>query len=92
VVFGEPIPHDALTRCDMEARLAHCFLLVGTSAVVYPATAFPQTAAQRGVPLVEMDPEPTALSNLAQIILCGPAGEVLPRLADAVPRQRAARA
>lgn len=87
VMFGEPIPTDALARCEVETRLADCFLLVGTSAVVYPAAAFPQMAARRGVPLIEIDPEPTALSDLVEYTLRGPAGEVLPRLADAVLRR-----
>jgi NAD-dependent deacetylase len=84
VMFGEPIPHDALARCYAETERADLFLLVGTSAVVYPAAAFPQMAARRGVPLIEVDPELTALSEVVDVALRGPAGEVLPRLADAV--------
>jgi NAD-dependent deacetylase len=84
VMFGEPIPPDALDRCYQEAARCDLFLLVGTSAVVYPAAAFPQMAYRRGVPLIEVDPELTALSELVDLPLRGPAGEVLPRLADAV--------
>ncbi len=90
VMFGEPIPADALARCEMESRLADCFLLVGTSAVVYPAAAFPQMAARRGVPLIEVDPEQTVLSDIVEYALRGPAGEVLPRLADAILRRKRA--
>ncbi len=82
-MFGEPIPPDALERCFAETALADLFLLVGTSAVVYPAAHFPQLANQRGVPLIEVDPEPTALSELATVALRGPAGEVLPLLLQA---------
>jgi NAD-dependent deacetylase len=84
VMFGEPIPQDALARCYAETERADCFLLIGTSAVVYPAAMFPQLAARRGVPLIEIDPELTALSELVDIALRGPAGEVLPLLAAAV--------
>jgi NAD-dependent deacetylase len=80
VMFGEPIPPDALDRCFAETNLADLFLLVGTSAVVYPAAHFPQLAYQRGVSLIEIDPQPTALSELAAVALRGPAGEVLPLL------------
>lgn len=83
VMFGEPIPPDALDRCFAETALADLFLLVGSSAVVYPAAHFPQLAHQRGVPLIEVDPEPTALSELAAVALRGPAGEVLPLLLQA---------
>lgn len=84
VMFGEPIPQDALARCYAETERADCFLLIGTSAVVYPAAMFPQLAARRGVPLIEIDPELTALSELVDIRLRGPAGEVLPLLAAAI--------
>jgi NAD-dependent deacetylase len=84
VMFGEPIPPDALSHCYAETERADLFLLVGTSAVVYPAAMFPQMAARRGVPLIEVDPELTALSEIVDVALRGPAGEVLPRLADAV--------
>lgn len=84
VMFGEPIPPDALERCFTETNRAELFMLVGTSAMVYPAAHFPQLAYQRGVPLIEVDPEPTALSALATVALRGPAGEVLPLLLRAV--------
>jgi NAD-dependent deacetylase len=84
VMFGEPIPPDALERCFAETNQADLFMLVGTSAVVYPAAHFPQLAYQRGVPLIEIDPEPTALSDLASIVLRAPAGEALPLLLQAV--------
>ncbi|MGE0229119.1 MAG: NAD-dependent deacetylase [Dehalococcoidia bacterium] len=84
VMFGEPIPPDALERCYAETAMADAFLLAGTSAVVYPAAMFPQLAYQRGARLIEVDPEPTALSELATVTLRGPAGEMLPLLLRAV--------
>lgn len=88
VMFGEPIPPLALEECFAQTERAELFLLVGTSAVVYPAAHFPQLAAQRGVPLIEIDPEPTALSELATVALRGPAGEVLPLLLRAARASR----
>lgn len=84
VMFGEPIPPDALERCYAETAMADVFLLVGTSAVVYPAAMFPQLAYQRGAQLIEIDPEPTALTELATVALRGAAGEMLPLLLRAV--------
>jgi NAD-dependent deacetylase len=84
VMFGEPIPAAALARCDAETRRADCFLVVGTSAVVMPAAGFPLLAWQRGVPLVEVNPEPTPLSEYAEVSCRGPAGELLPELAAAL--------
>jgi len=84
VMFGEPIPHSALVRSAEETARADLFLSVGTSAVVYPAAQYPITAAQRGVPLIEVNPEPTPLTPLAAVALRGASGEVLPRLVEAV--------
>jgi NAD-dependent deacetylase len=84
VMFGEPIPPDALERCYAETLRCDLFLIAGTSAVVYPAAHFPQLAVQHGAPLIEVDPEPTALSALATVTLRGPAGDLLPRLLAAV--------
>jgi NAD-dependent deacetylase len=89
VGFGEPVPPYALRRCGEETQLADVFLTVGTTAVVYPVAHYPQYAVQLGIPLIEVDPEPTAISDLATVILRGPSGEVLPRLVEAVKlRQR----
>ncbi len=84
VMFGEPIPADALGRAGAETRRADCFLVVGTSAVVMPAAGFPLLAWQRGVPLVEVNPEPTPLTEYAEVSCRGAAGERLPALVAAL--------
>ena len=89
VMFGEPIPPTALRRCADETAQADLFLSVGTSAVVYPAAQYPILAAQRGVPLIEVNPEPTPLTPLAAVVLRGTSGDVLPRLVEAVRARRA---
>ena len=86
--LGEPIPPYALERCAEETRTADVFMLVDTTAVVYPAAEYPQMAWRRGVPLIEVDPDPTSLSELATVVLRGPAGEALLQLVDAVRGRR----
>ena len=88
VMFGEPIPPSALQRCAEETARADLFMCIGTSAVVYPAAQYPIEAAQRGVPLIEVNPEPTPLSRLATEVLRGASGEALPRLAESVRVRR----
>ncbi len=88
VMFGEPIPPLALRRCAETVWETDCFLTVGTSAVVYPAAQYPADAVNRGVPLIEVNPEPTALTDLATIVVRMPSGEALPRIVEAVRRQR----
>ena len=82
VMFGEPIPKDALDECYRQAFLADVFLTVGTSAVVYPAAEFPVMAKRRGVPLIEINPEETALSDIADIVVRAPSGIAVPRLVE----------
>ena len=84
VMFGEPIPPSALKRSEEETMRADLFLSIGTSALVYPAAQYPMLAVQRGVPLIEINPEPTPLTEVASEVLRGPSGEVLPALVDAV--------
>ncbi|HLB29510.1 MAG TPA: NAD-dependent deacylase [Dehalococcoidia bacterium] len=80
VMFGEPIPADALQRCHEETYRCDCMLLVGTSALVYPAADFPVIAKRRGANLIEANPRETALTDLCDVVLSGAAGTVLPRL------------
>jgi NAD-dependent deacetylase len=82
VMFGEPIPLDALESCQRESRLCDCMLLVGTSAVVYPAAEFPVIAYRRGAKLIEINPMETPLSGVSAAVLRSPAGEVMPMLVE----------
>jgi NAD-dependent deacetylase len=86
VMFGEPIPEDALRECYRQAALADAFIVVGTSAVVYPAADFPVMAKRRGAPLIEVNPEPTALSGIADVAIRAPAGVALPILVEMLER------
>jgi NAD-dependent deacetylase len=89
VMFGEPIPHDALSECISQTHMCDCMLLVGTSGVVYPAAGFPQDVKMAGGRLIEINPNETALTVLCDIILRALAGTSLPLLVERV-RQLAA--
>ncbi|MEX1103022.1 MAG: NAD-dependent deacylase [Dehalococcoidia bacterium] len=82
VMFGEPIPEDALRACYLQASLADAFIVVGTSAVVYPAAEFPVMAKRRGAPLIEVNLEETPLTAIADVTVRAPAGVSLPALVD----------
>ncbi|MEX2080094.1 MAG: Sir2 family NAD-dependent protein deacetylase, partial [Dehalococcoidia bacterium] len=82
VMFGEPIPADALLECERQAVFADVFLVVGTSAVVYPAASFPIMARRRGVPLIEVNPFETELTPIADIVIRATAGEALAELSS----------
>ncbi len=84
VMFGEPIPQDALESCYREAQRADAVLLLGTSAVVYPAAEFPAIAYRRGAKLIEVNPQETPLSDICSAVLRAPSGEALPKLLELV--------
>ena len=81
VWFGERLPAEALQAADRAARQARLVLVVGTSSLVVPAASLPLVAREQGAYIVEVNPEPTPLSPLADERLSGPAGQILPILA-----------
>ena len=80
VMFGEPIPPNLLETCHNATQKADLFLTIGTSAIVYPAAQFPIIAFEKGIPLIEINPETTPLSEFATINLRRPSGEILPEI------------
>ncbi len=86
VMFGEPIPRDALDECVEQTWLCDCMLLIGTSAVVYPAAGFPMDVKGKGGTLIEVNPNETPLTRYADVILRAPAGEALPRIVERLRR------
>ncbi len=84
VAFGEPIPTDVLEICRREAMSSDCTLVIGTSAVVYPAAELPVMAKRRGAYLIEINPYETDLSYMCDLSLQGSSGEVLPKLVSRV--------
>lgn len=82
VMFGEPIPRDALDECARQAEMCDCMILIGTSAVVYPAASFPEHVLNSGGALIEVNPMETPFSTYSEVVLRGPAGDVLPIVAE----------
>jgi NAD-dependent deacetylase len=80
VWFGELLPADAMRRAEEAAGEASLFLVIGTSALVYPAASLPEIARRSGAYVVEINIEPTPLSPFAHEVIAGPAARVLPAL------------
>src|SRR5262245_12133282 len=85
VWFGEALPEAALGAAFGAARSAALFLVIGTSAVVYPAAGLPAVAAGAGAWVVEINTEPTAITEQVDEVLRGPAAAVLPALFGTAP-------
>ncbi|MEO8507362.1 MAG: NAD-dependent deacylase [Betaproteobacteria bacterium] len=83
VWFEEMLPEDALAAALSAVERCDVLLVAGTSAEVYPAAELPARARRHGAVVVEINPNPTALSAQADYTLRGPAGVVLPALVAA---------
>jgi NAD-dependent deacetylase len=80
VLFGEMLPAGAFENAATSAAACDLCFVIGTSAVVYPAAAIPEIARDAGAYVVEVNPEPTPLSDFCDEVLTGKAGEILPRI------------
>jgi len=80
VLFGEQLPEQAVSAAFELARTCDLMLVAGSSLVVYPAADVPLVAAQAGAPLVIVNAEPTPFDHLADAVVRGRSGEVLPEL------------
>jgi len=82
VFFGEAMPATAVEKAFAAARDSDLMLVVGSSLVVYPAAGVPVAAAEAGAPLVIVNAEPTPLDAMADAVIRGRSGEILPRLLE----------
>ncbi len=88
VWFGELLPADQWNSSERAARGADVFFSIGTSGIVYPAASLPIIAKESGAYLVEVNPERTPLSDRADEVLLGIAGEFLPALVDGLKERK----
>ena len=85
VWFGEALPDDAWERSVAAVSAADLAVVVGTSAIVYPAAGLPELAVANGIPVIEVNPEPTPLSSVATVSLRESAATALPTLLQRLP-------
>lgn len=80
VWFGETLPRDALERAFAAATRCDAFFAIGTSGRVEPAASLPRYAKRAGARFIEINPDATPLSAIADFVLRGKSGEVLPKI------------
>ena len=88
VWFGEALPQAHLDRATKLAEGADVMLVVGTSGLVQPAASLPFLAKRSGAVIVEVNPNPSAITRMADLWLQGPSGEMLPQVVRAIRDQR----
>jgi NAD-dependent deacetylase len=84
VWFHEMLPPGVWEAAARATARCQCFLVVGTSTVVYPAAGLIDLARACGATVIEVNPEMTEAGAAGAIHLRGPAGVVLPRLVEEV--------
>lgn len=80
VWFGEALDAAVLRVAMRAAERADVCLVVGTSALVQPAASLAAITREAGGRVIEVNPADTPLTPLADEVLRGPAGEVIPQI------------
>lgn len=80
VMFGEMLDEQVLVSAQAAATECELFLVVGTTAAVYPAADLPVLAATHGASLVTINLESILIDDVASVVLRGTAESLLPKL------------
>ncbi|RME05282.1 MAG: NAD-dependent deacylase [Planctomycetota bacterium] len=80
VWFGEMLDPEVLASAQKAALEAELFLVVGTSAVVYPAAGLVELAAQGGAKIAVVNLDVPVSHRFLDFVFEGAAGEILPSL------------
>ena len=87
VWFGEHLDPGILQSAMEAAETARVCLVVGTSALVHPAASLPLLTRESGGVVVEVNTEPTPMTEVAVVSIRGPAGQILPHLLNVEPER-----
>jgi len=80
VLFGERLQTEVYERAARAAETCELILVIGTSVLVRPASDIPFIALRAGARVVEVNTEPTELSELADLHIETAAEQFLPAL------------
>ena len=80
VWFGESLDREVMDRTHEILNTCDLLLVIGTSAVVYPAASFAGFVKQRGAKVIVVNPMDTPIDGLADILIQAAAGEALAKI------------
>ena len=80
VWFGEALDPARLGAAEEAVTGAEALLVVGTSGLVHPAAGLPSQARRAGVRVIVVNPQATEIDPVADVVVTGAAGVVLPAL------------
>jgi NAD-dependent deacetylase len=82
ISFGQNLVTEDLQRADQAARRCDLLLAVGSTLSVFPVADMVPLAIASGARVVIVNGSPTAMDSIADAVIRGRIGEVLPRLVD----------
>jgi len=83
ILFGEKLPTKILEDAMGEAQDCNLIIMIGSSLSVAPANMIPAMAKMSGAKVVFINKDPTPMDTIADLVLSGNAGEILPRIVEA---------
>jgi NAD-dependent deacetylase len=81
ISFGQSLVPEDLRRAELAARRCDLMLAIGTKLSVWPVAGVVPTAKDAGARVVIVNAEPTEMDGMADAVLRGSIGDILPRLA-----------
>jgi NAD-dependent deacetylase len=78
ISFGQALDEDVVARAVAAATACDVFLAIGSSLTVHPAAGLCEVAVDAGARLVVVNADPTPYDDLADVVLPGRIGEILP--------------
>jgi NAD-dependent deacetylase len=80
ISFGQSLVQDDLRRAEIAAAGCDLMLAVGTTLSVYPIAGVVPVAKHAGARVVIVNAEPTAMDDMADAVLRGSIGDILPAI------------
>ncbi len=84
VWFGEILPVEQLDAAKEASATTDVMIVVGTSGLVTPAASLPGLAQRNGAKIIEVNPDYSMITRIADVKLEGASGEMLPRVMQAL--------
>jgi len=88
ISFGQNLVAEDLFRAEAAATRCDLLLAVGSTLGVFPAAGLVPIAVRHGAVLIIVNGDPTEMDSLADVVLNGPIGEILPALVERLPAVR----
>jgi NAD-dependent deacetylase len=80
ISFGQALVPEVIARADRAARECDLLFAIGTKLSVWPVAGVVPVAKEAGARVMILNSQPTEMDALADLVLRGPIGEILPAL------------